>query len=174
MTIAKSRAKWRSRIKASGAYSQAEYAKRISVHRATLEKYLGQFGRWLGVWTARNERNRKLAQVAFTQDGLEAILAGDKHPKVAEVLTLSELEDFGQDFRQYFLGKTHLSYELKPSKPRPRNQDQNTQNGPYYSKLGEFIYIILAEYIVLHNYQFVSKKKDKGVNTIDRWMKEIR
>lgn len=157
-------------MKGPGAYGPAEYRRRVAVHEDTLSKYLSQFGRWLGVWIARRPENVRLAQAVFGLDRLEEVLAGSE-PAVSEVFRLAQAQDLSADFFRYFLGKTHLSYELKGSKPSPRSQEKNSHHGPYHDKLGEFVFIILAEYTVLHNYAFVGKLRGKNMNTIDKWMK---
>lgn len=174
MKIQTSRAAWRKSIKSEGAYSKSEYSRRITVHAQTLTKYLQQFHRWLAIWISRSDGNRQLAESIFGTDRLEAVLCGDNLPRVSEVFSMAHAIDLANDFRQYFLGKTHLSYELAPNKPSPRARERSRGDGPYYSKLGEFVYIILAEYIVLHNYQFVSGLKANGVDSIDKWLKTIR
>lgn len=170
-SVTQSRAKWRSSIKSKGAYSQPEYKRRIAVHEDTLAKYLGQFGKWLGVWVARRPENVRLAQGVFGLDRLEEILAGTE-ASVAEVFRLAQSKDFSPDFFRYFLGKTHLSYELG-KKPSPRKPENNDRRGPYHDKLGEFVFIILAEYVVLHNYAFVGKLKGKKIETVDKWMRSV-
>ena len=171
LSVAKARAKWRASIKGKGTYSHSEYKRRIAVHEDTLAKYLGQFGKWLGVWVARRPENVRLAQGVFGLDRLEEILAGAE-PSVSEVFRLAQSKDFSQDFLRYFLGKTHLSYELG-KKPSPRKPENNDRHGPYHDKLGEFIFIILAEAIVLHNYCFVGKLRGKKMVTVDKWMRRI-
>lgn len=170
MEIAKARARWRKSIKSEGAYSKAEYRRRIAVHADTLRKYLGQFGRWLAIWVTR-EDNLRLAESAFGRDRLEEVLAGAE-PSIYEVYTLFTAKDLSREFGQYLLGKTHLSFDLG-KEPTPKDQPRFSQSGPYYSKLAEFVHIILAEYVVLHNYMFVSGLRAKEVRSIDRWLRPI-
>lgn len=49
-----------------------------------------------------------------------------------------------------------------------------SQSGPYYSKLAEFVILILAEYVILHNLCFVSRLRAPRMRTIDRWMKPVK
>lgn len=169
-SIAKARADWRKSIKGSGAYTTKEYKRRIAVHEDTLAKYLGQFGKWLGVWASRRPANARLAQGVFGLDRFEEVLSGSSDPAVSEVLRLAQARDFWPDFQRYLLGKTHLSYELG-KKPSPKAPERNEHMGPYHDKLGEFVYIILAEFVVLHNYCFVGKLKGGRMETVDKWMK---
>lgn len=170
--IAAFRAKWRDDL-GNGVLKPKEYKRRVAVHEDTLDKYLGQFGRWLGVWLARDGEKRRLAESVFGMDRLEDILSGGS-PRLSEVFKLHETHDFSGDFSKYFLGKTHLSFELGKAKPEPRRPQKNNYSGPYHSKLGEFVFIILSEAIVLHNYQFVGRIRGRRVNTIDKWMRGKR
>lgn len=169
-SMARARAKWRRSIKSKPTYDNGTYRRRIKVHAETLDKYLGQFGRWLAIWLSRSEGRLRITESVFGRDRMEDVLAGEQ-VRISEVFRLSEAYDFSREFAGYLLGKTHLSYELGKSKPEPRRAARYTRTGPYHDKLGEFVYIILAEYIVLHNYQFVSKTKVNGINSIDQWLK---
>lgn len=173
MSIASKRDKWRKSIKSNGAYPAEEYARRIPVHVDTLKKYLGEFHKYLAVWISRGQNNTKVAAHCFGYERLEAVLAGDR-PSIYEVVALFSCRDFSLEFMEYFIGKTHMSYDILPREPIPSDSVGPSRNGPVYSKLAEFIYIILAEYVVLNNYMWVSKKKPKGINSIDKWLKELR
>ena len=172
--IAKARASWR-RTLGNGRYKKDEYARRIPVHRDTLRKYLEQFGKWLSVWLIRDAANITLANRVWGRERVEDIVSsGNDAPSVtvAEVFELFHAHDLREEFAQYFLGKTHLSYEIAPAQPKPRTH-HGRKSGPRYSKLAEFVFVILAEYVVLHNYCFVGRMRTKDMNTIDKWMRPI-
>ena len=75
--------------------------------------------------------------------------------------------------------KTHFSYSLDIGNPREivinpySNIAHATHKTPVYYKFAEFVYIILSEYIVLHNYMWSSKLKPKQIVTIDKWVKDL-
>ena len=152
-----------------GVYKKNEYADRINIHVRTLEKYLSEFSNWLAVWMLKRQ-NYNFMKSILELHSLEQIMCKARPIRISEVLVLVQCKDLKVEFIEYLVRKTHLSYELAPNKPSPIMY-QGSNHGPYYAKLAEFVFIILSEYIVLHNYMWSSKLKTGNINSIDKFLR---
>lgn len=174
MKIAQHRAKFRRKFK-FGVLTQKEYTQRIEVHVVTLRKYLSKFGQFFAVWVADREANYATAVRLFGRSRLAKLLAGEE-VSIHELRQLMLGLDLREEFDHYLVNKTHLSYSVQGLEPEPIAFNyalSYTMEGEY-CKMAEFVFIILAEYIVLHNYMWGSKLKPQGVRSIDKWLKEIK
>lgn len=155
----------------SGSFNKNEYRLLIKAHSKTLRKYVGNFGLYLGVWTGSNRGNYKAVIGSIGEDAFDSIIHGKRSIKISEVLKLYMDMDLKDDFQEYLIRKTHLSYELYPHKPKPATIHDD--HGPMYTKFAEFVHLVLAEYIILHNYMVSSRLKDKSINSIDEFLKNV-
>ena len=172
--LANLRAKFRKRFK-FGAYEQAEYRRLIEAHVSTLRKYLKNFGTFFAVWVTDRESNYREAVRLFGRGRLSRLLSGEEI-SIEELRRLMLGLDLREEFDHYLVNKTHLSYSALKLAPVPVKDDEikSIFMEGEYCKMAEFVFIILAEYIVLHNYMWASKLKPKGVQSIDKWLREIR
>ncbi len=150
-----------------GAYNQATYRERIAVHMATLNKYLSQFPKYY----------RSIFERSW--EGPVTVR------RVYDLFNRKPIKILGE-FKSYFENKTHLSYEVG-AKPRPipvprkitkakyiERLEARTEKQAAHSKMGEFVFLILAEYVILHNYMWASGLRPRGVRSIDKFLKEIK
>lgn len=171
------RAKWRAGLFKNGAkpaFSEMEYRVLVDTHKRTLDKYTGQFGRWLARWASAKTENYKKAKEILGPDRLGLILSENtsKHLTINEALALFQALDLRSEFVGYLVNKTHLSFSLAPGQIIQPMSDRAAKD-PYYFKLAEFVFIILCEYVVLHNYMFVSGLRPDDLESIDHFMKPM-
>ena len=93
-------------------------------------------------------------------------------------------------FKDYICKKTQFSYDLfeipnvvvdkrvnliedKNYTKKERKEFFDKLAGSNKNKFAEFVYILLSEYIVLHNYMWSSRLKPKGLKTLDKFMRNI-
>lgn len=108
---------------------------------------------------------------------LQSHKSGDssKYITIPEIFKLYQKLNLKKDLIHYFSSKTHLSFSVF------QNQEPMAQMGflnknveeAMKKKLSEFIHVILSEYMMLHNFMWVSSCKLKEVKSIDTWMKSI-
>jgi hypothetical protein len=91
-----------------------------------------------------------------------------------------------KDFEDYLKNKTHFSFDVginpKPLKQKMfKNKKQfknhlknRTVKAGSKNKFGQFIILLLSEYIVLHNRLWCSGLKTKEIKTIDGFLKTER
>ncbi len=175
--IRKHRINFRNSIRESGAkpaYSNDQYKKRISAHRDTLDKYMSQFGGYFKYFAPPKSRNYKKLSKLLGVKRFDEIESG-KPPTINEVYEIFCAFDFKRPFSNYLLNKTHFSYSIYNQKlaPAADNDLWLKRKHPGYIKFAEFVYVILSEYIVLHNYMWSSGLKPKGSKTIDRFMRTM-
>lgn len=148
------------------AYRIATYRRRIGVHLETMQKYLKNFPEFYKSQTGRKWRGPVTVRRVYDlfKRHRKALLDG---------------------FLSYFDGKTHLSYEIGAT-PRPLRLKRKltkerylellakrTERQANHGKLGEFVVLILSEYVILHNYMWASRMRPKEVRTIDQFMEEM-
>ena len=151
-----------------GAYSEKEYRALVMAHYVTLHKYMYHFHVMYELETGRKLRP-KYPSIHFFYD----YFLKHKHAVIS-------------GFLKYFENKTHFSYELfckpKPSKIKKKMSKQQwidywnnrTQKDAHKTKLAEFVVLILAEYMILHNFMWAGKIKPSQVKTIDSFMENVR
>jgi hypothetical protein len=169
---------FRDELQASGsrpAYTRARYRRLIAAHVDTLRKYLRA---WPKFYAARWGRPWRGAVT------------------VARILPLLQKQPaaMAREFVNYLLWKTHLSYEVD-TRPSPmklpawarrlspaayRLRVGNAIHDPVWEKNkarekgAEFLMLILAEYVILHNYMWASGLRPAGVRSVDRWLEDAR
>lgn len=172
--IQRHRADFRKKLdkESSPALSQGEYKVRIKVHAKTLEKYLKNFGEFLTVYCMSSARNMQEIKDFIGPDRLCAISAEGDYPTINEVSLFFKKLNLKEEFTHYLINKTHFSYSLG----KEINPTFSSEQYPHraYNKFAEFVYIILCEYIVLHNYMWASKLRLKNIKTIDKFMREFK
>lgn len=147
------------------AYLKKEYRRRIPVHCDSLKKYLSQLPKYL-----------------FGELGVRW-----------DVVSVRKVYDYFKrhwrklipEFMGYLENKTYLSYEItvapKPLKIKKRFTrksyrkylNERDEKSWIKGKLAEFVVLILAEYVILHNYSWASGLKTKDMRSIDSWLKNI-
>jgi hypothetical protein len=170
-SVARFRAKYRKVSVKGGAFSQKEYKARIRVHEKTLNKYMTQFGLYLRDYISYSVRNHSKCEKLLGGDRLLNLIAGFDRITINEVFLLFAHLDLKAEFSHYLINKTHFSYSIFDQEISPHSGTPTTYKLSGYNKFAEFVYIILSEYIVLHNYMWVSGLKTKSVKSIDRFLK---
>lgn len=147
-----------------GAYTKAEYKKRIRVHYRSLCKYLDNYNEIYSVETRKKRKEKPSIKYVFKY-------------------FIKNKRKMLDGFIHYLQAKTHFSYDIY-GKPKDKKTKwtkeklleywkKRTKKQAYHSKLGEFVVLILAEYVILHNYMWAGRMKMKGTKTIDRFMEDI-
>jgi len=188
------------RGKGKGNYKISEYKKLIKIHIFTLNKYLTQFKVYAQVyidykaWYKQNkpyfgERKFPKPDKKIIKYLKDRKLNG-KIPHIRDIFELLKFDIknnniFQKHFLNYCTIKTHLSYDLY-YKPKPVKQTKFKGEKDFkdylehrddiegnLDKLGEFVYFIITEYTILHNWIWCSGLKLKQIRTIDKWTKNI-
>ena len=157
-----------------GSLSANEYKKRVEVHYKTLKKYMSQFGLYLDYYRGYSLLNKlKLYILLGRKRTLNIIQTSEV--QINEVYTLFKLLRLKRDFIVYLFNKTHFSYSINKSDIAIKKK-MTLKNDVIYKhkmKFAEFVYLILSEYIILHNYMAVGNVKTKEVKSVDKWLKNI-
>ena len=99
----------------------------------------------------------------------------ERKVRINDVYKLFKWLNLKKDFMVYLINKTHFSYSINGADIEPYKKNyKDTLVEKYSMKFSEFVYLILSEYIILHNYMFVSKLKLKEIKSIDRWLRNIK
>ena len=186
-TIAAHRADFRRRLDKMGAtkgsFAKAQYKKWINSHWEGLKKYSSQLNYYI-------ERYLRARDVPFWKKWLvHRIFATAGKKKLPLIYAVHECARrcpwLRNEFLDYVIDKTHFSYGYIKPVPKARRMfaskekyaeyvGRNNSEGKNDHKFAEFIYLILAEYTILHNFMWSSKMRPKEVKTIDKWMKAIK
>lgn len=177
MNTAQHRAAFRLALLRNGAtptFHKEQYRIFIETHLLTLKKYLLNFKKFYRAKRGRTWKGPVTVRRVFN------IMAKD--PKQT-----------AREFMHYFLWKTHFSYEVGES-PVPMKlpkrlrrmswrtygnkvekslRDPKNVRAKNAEKMSEFVVLILAEYVILHNYMWSSGMKPWEVNSIDKWLENI-
>ena len=177
--IADYREKFRDTL-GKGSFTKREYKQRIKCTYKNLRKYVDNFYSVFGVyWLNCSELNKDRLRSILERGRIIELCERGSTPTINEIYYMFKFLNLEKEFRQYLIMKTHFSYSLDVGNPREividpiGNIAHATHKTPVYYKFAEFVYIILSEYIVLHNYMWSSKLKPKQIATIDKWMKEF-
>lgn len=166
------RAKWRARLGSGGSLTKAEYEERVRVHALTLGKYLGELHRYAAWWVALDPKNLARLRGILGARTSATLLSGLGQVGIRDLLRLFLALDLRAEFAHYLLGKTHLSYSLGISELRPLSPPK--LHDEIYSKFAEFVVLILAEYVILHNYMFVGRVRPPGVVSLDTFLRPVK
>jgi len=160
------------------ALKPAQYKSRIYYHAYTLSKYMTQFNWYLvSFYVDTWWWNRLILRVVLGKDRLYNLLYGNKQVKINEVYRVFKYIRLKGDFIDYLIRKTHFSFNIFNEMPEPETKTKKKANNDIEltkNKFAEFVYLILAEYIILHNYMWASKYKLKTTKHLDKWMKDFR
>ena len=138
----KLRLKSRGTLRVSNNYTIKEYKQFVSVHTKTLEKYLREFSTWFYVCLLKR-KNYDFSKKVMSKIQLESIISKARPVMISEITALFKHRDLKNEFIEYLYNKTLLSYEFKPNIPVPIHYN-GKYTGRVYSKLAEFVFIILA------------------------------
>lgn len=145
------------------------FKKQIQAHYDTIDIYLSQFKI---MWEAKHGKKP---------------LPFKKHPSIRWLVGYLKKNQkwIIKDFVNYLENKTHYSYSLRQRETplkvcwtdaqykRRLARRKNDKYAGMQSKLGQFVLLILSEYIILHNRMFVSGLKLKQIKSIDRFLKNV-
>ena len=76
-------------------------------------------------------------------------------------------------FINYLVNKTHFTYSIDGTEPVPATDSKQYRHREY-NKFAEFVYLILSEYIILHNYMWAGKMKAWSVKSLDKFLEDIK
>lgn len=168
--------------KSHPAWSKNKYKRQIKASLEILKKYLSQFKIYFNEYYSNQKKlcyHEKLC-------GIKLLQLKKREPYFYEIAAMvKNIPILKKEFLEYFFSKTHLSFEInKIPKPIKQSKFATTQSFLKYldernpkegtnTKLAEFCFILLSEYIVLHNLIWVSKIKTKEIKTIDTWIKNF-
>ena len=155
----------------TGANTRNEYIQRIEVHYKTLKKYMDEFRVYFEYYTYYCTWNKiKIYLILGRERTRDIIKHGE--PDIIEIYKLFKYLNLKKDFIIYLINKTNFSYNIYNHIITPI--DKSTYRFDIIFKLkmkfAEFIYLILAEYIILHNYMAVGNLRKKCITTIDEFM----
>lgn len=155
-----------------GALSKKEYSRRILVHYETINKYMSQFSEYLLYYMAGNFIGYLKLRIILGKN-FENII-DEKKPSINDIYKIFKWFNLKKDFLHYFLHKTHLSYDIYHNPIPYLKKNKKNILDRYKEKFAEFIFLILSEYIILHNYMAVGNLKTKDIKTIDKFMGIIK
>ncbi len=154
-------------------YTQKEYKEFIRIHYKTLLNYLKQFRYFFFEYMRLGTRkNRHIISRVWKLKQRKKIYNGLLLPSINEIWLLFHNLNLKMDFEKYLFNKTHFSYDVSGREIKAEWMKQDDKKRVYY-KFAEFVYLILSEYIILHNKMWSSGLKCKGVKSIDKWLKDI-
>lgn len=148
---------------AKAAYKKSEYKRLIKSHVKTLKKFLNAFPVYYKNFHGEDWPHKTIKVRHIYEYFIDN-----------EEITI-------KNFVAYFKGKTGLSYEIN-CKPYPLKTDYKSakeykeylkyrdEEKAAKNKLGEFVIVILSEYIVLHNWIWSSGLKTKEIKSIDDFL----
>jgi len=159
--------------------------RQIKAHLYTMKKYLQDFRRWALEYYLYSPI-KDIKQLQIVKDYIDE----DREPTITEVFAMFSQLQLKEDFGDYFINKTQLSYEIGEkdidaydtsykeyeTQEEYREHLERGLNGKGHNKekFAEFVYLLLSEYIILHNYMWVSGYKDIDIKSIDYWLKDIK
>lgn len=157
-----------------GAYSKQEYTQLIKAHYKTLKKYMSQFGNYLDYYRGYSIVNKLKLYILLGRQRTKNIIKNG-NVQINEIYKLFKWLSLKKDFTVYLFNKTHFSYSINKSDIKIKKKWTFKDDIIYKHKMkfAEFIYLILAEYIILHNYMAVGNLKLKEIRSIDKWLKRI-
>lgn len=164
-----------------GSFSKVEYELRIKYIYRNLDKYMSQVNFYLKNYYEYSGRWTKYKfKVLFGEKYLD-LLMSKQVIDIDDIYKIYKYFNLKKDFLTYFSQKTHFSYGFtdyyfKYVTPKQIIRKMNKDKEEKYKlkiKLSEFVFIILSEYISLHNYMWSSKLKPKEVNCLDDWIEPM-
>ena len=162
------------------AFTEREYKERVQVHYRTLHKYISLFGNYLSDYMESNIIRKWLCTIILGRKRCRQITTSKSKTKfitINEVYKLFRYVPAKHLFSIYLQRKTHFSYSIgQPISPvyfKGWKDEEEQRRKNISMKFAEFIYIILCEYIVLHNYHWCGGLMHKDIKTIDKWMVKI-
>ena len=158
-----------------GSFDDDEYRKRIECHYGTLKKYIDKFGVVLSAYIGYGIINRLSVYFRIGKKRTLGIINGEIEVSINDIYRLFSRLNLKSDFKTYVVNKTNFSYSVNSSAIIPIYLRQKRYDICYRNKIrfAEFVYLILAEYTILHNYMVNAKKRPSGVKTIDSWIEEL-
>ncbi|HRZ18616.1 MAG TPA: hypothetical protein P5136_01040 [Methanofastidiosum sp.] len=164
-------------------FKKVRVKKILEVKYEYLCNFIGNFGLILRSYYATTTRmNRWRIRRAIGRERLADIMfskqIGDNnvYATINEIYTLCKVLDLRKDFLCYLISKTNLSYSILPDQkldPIPDVKLAQSETEAVADKLGEFLFVILSEYILIHNLMFASGYKLKQIESIDSFLTEI-
>ncbi len=156
----------------------------INVRYNSIYHNISQFGFFLEKYYLNSNLFKKiLVHYVLGEKRFYAIIisAREKNEKdyvtINEVFSLFKWLNLKKDFMNYIQSKTQFTYSVTAS-----NEIKAITNKLFFVgelnqalkiKFAQFVYMILSEYILLHNLMFVSGYKIKEIRTVDKWMENI-
>ena len=171
-------------------FSKQEYIRRIRYTLKNLKKYHDQFPVWFAVyWNDSNKLIRLWFLWLIGKEKAKALKENKMLLTFNDIYKIFKWMPLKRLFKDYLCAKTRFSYGFRKPEPIEIEKVKYIENKNYTkserkelfesiatsnkNKFAEFVYILLCEYIVLHNYMWVSKLKPKEIKTIDKFMKNI-
>ena len=169
--------------KSRKAFSKKDCQRSFTVHYDVLKNFISNFGIYLSAYYKHNGLFTKAKlKAVLGEKRLRAIMESPKTHNVLDYVTINEVfklfekMNVKKDFLIYFRSKTYFSFsifeEVVPT-PAVSPLFYGDENHTLAVKFSEFLYVILSEYIILHNLMFASGWKIQEVRSIDKWMKDI-
>jgi len=167
-------------VKAIPKFDKKECKNVILMRYASLYNYIVQFGFYLNsYYLASGFYKRFLIRNILGKERLYTILTSKKEKDfitINEIFSLFRWLNLKKDFMNYIQSKTQFSYSVIQDNDIKAVSNCLAFSSTEYAfkiKFAEFVYIILSEYIMLHNLMFASGFKINKIKTIDQWMKDI-
>jgi len=164
-------------------FNEEETKQRMIIHYTILENSIRNFGLYLWVYFTKSNIWTRFKMIrAIPYKRLQEIVVSytkrieEHYITINEVFKLAKALNLTNDFLSYFISKTNMSYtifknhEIHPAGLAVKNPEEHDNLKPKFS---QFIYVILTEYILLHNIMYASEFKLKDVTSIDPWLKDL-
>ena len=164
-------------------FDKRDLKKVISVRSNSMFNNMSQFGFYLAVYYKNSNFLKRIIITRILGKKrlytiIDSVKKGDEKDFITinEVFSLFKWLNLKKDFMDYVQSKTQFSYsvlfthEIKAitNKLFLTSQEQATK-----VKFAQFVYMILSEYILLHNLMFVSGYKLEEIRSVDKWMKNL-
>lgn len=177
-----------------GYWTRTEYKRLMKDTALLLEKYMVQMDCYLNVYyntsgkTIKEKIKKCVSQETFDKATLTIRPRGSA-PLITinEVVALAKELNLNEDFVEYCVNKTHLSftigtneiktsYAVTPWKKRVSAMKKGPRRNLFVNrdKFAEFVYLILSLYITLHNLMWSSSLRPKSVKSIDKFLRPIK
>ncbi len=166
--------------KSKPAYKKTEYKKLIRNHYSTLYKYMSQFGNYLKILMNYSVVNKIIMILLLGRKRCKSIIEStDRRDFVTinEINKILAFKGFKKHYLKYLKRKTHFSISIgQKIVPIDIEKEFTPPDGKTIlknnaiPKFAEFLYLITAEYIILHNYIWASGLKVKEIKSIDTWV----
>lgn len=158
-----------------GAYTEKEYREKIKVHYKTLMKYIDNFNEWFMHFYDYVNIFTKIKIRIILGESFEKYYNNHIEPSINDIYKLFCYCKLKKDFKHYFCRKTFFSYGVPFHTTTAYGSIDSYKLGYKNdkNKFAEFVYLILAEYIILHNWMWCSKLKPKQVSTSDSFLKNM-